>query len=322
MNQQIFPAEEYASEGHARAYMRDHLGHREHLHTCTLRGRLRSAGYQDSARFFRIVAKLHHPDLFEAFEKDAGGSDWRELLITRGIRGIALPQQETFSGVATETTGPAADGPWYGCYTALIAAFDRIGQELFPDLPPDGAARRFRDMVGKAQLTGELGDVLRSLNRTFGTKAVHWLLTLSTKEYGKNSERGSFLLGLFADAGRLPQPERERVRSELISIPAIHPKEQNLSEDQFFAHVMTSLRERLRCQRNGATSQLENAMFPAISSYEMSELFWIVLDKKHPLHQMLNAHRDELALAVAEADPKDGFFTEEIREWLNDNKAS
>jgi hypothetical protein len=96
-----------------------------------------------------------------------------------------------------------------------VALLDRLAGEIFPEIPPAVAAERLRDISVRAQVTGEMPELLVPIREALGQDALLFLL-----EWGQNlshiaSGEESAALSLFVSAGSLGREQAQTVRREL-----------------------------------------------------------------------------------------------------------
>jgi hypothetical protein len=162
----------------------------------------------------KIAIQFLHPEAYPAFAKLAGSSGWKEVIEEFGFSTISLDIQETSLGESREEQDVNLP--------VMVAAFDRIAAEMYPELGTQEGVWKLRDELGLAQLNGQIRPFLERFTAVYGGKAGWILAALNPHHMRTNPARLScredVLLQLFARAGEHPPARALEIREAIAEL--------------------------------------------------------------------------------------------------------
>lgn len=169
---------------------------------CTL-----PCGWRSEAdlRLFKVFKRICDPAMYTEIETSSAPRAWERAF----VRGDS-PLDVSFEVLSWRSaSGKESDSVY------PVALLDRLASEIFPELSPPAATERLRELSVRAQVTGEMPELLVPIRDALGQDALLFLL-----EWGQNlshiaSGEESAVLSLFVSAGSLEREQAQAARREL-----------------------------------------------------------------------------------------------------------
>jgi hypothetical protein len=156
-------------------------------------------------KLFKVFKRICDPAMYAETENSSVPRAWERALV----------RDTSTLEVSFEVLSWRNPAGYEGGSVYPVALLDRLAGEIFPELSPAAAAERLRDISVRAQMTGEMPELLVPIRESLGQDALLFLL-----EWGQDlshiaSGEESAALSLFVNAGSLGREQAQVVRREL-----------------------------------------------------------------------------------------------------------